>query len=154
MLVFGVHQRLDCGIFLVEPLHSEGSVSSGNRIGRHEHAHLPSRLQKGSRVSRSYERDCVCSVTSRAVSVLACSHVQSCMLTHLHGFLPLQPFRIIEQARVELVCQALAQQVDVLADKDQFLTAISPATVKVGSDLLSNATKRRDMNTSGRKHRA
>ena len=74
------------------------------------------------------------------------------MLADLHDFLPLQPFRIIEQARVELVCQALAQQVDVLADKDQFLAAISPTTLKVGSDLLSNAAKRRDMDTSGRKH--
>jgi hypothetical protein len=75
------------------------------------------------------------------------------MFADLHDFLPLRPFRIVEQARVELVCQAFAQQVDVLADKDQLLTAISPATVKVGSDLLSNAAKRRDMGTSGQKYR-
>lgn len=81
VLVSSVHQGLDCGIFLVEPLHFVGSVSSGNRIGRHEHAHLPSRLRRGLQACRSYERDCVCSVTAGQYQFPpARRYIQSCML--------------------------------------------------------------------------
>lgn len=60
-------------------------------------------------------------------------------LSHLHHFAPLQPFRVVEKAGVQVGSQALAEELEVLANEHQFLAPIAPAAVKVGPDLLANA---------------